>query len=292
MIFQKLFIKQKIIDNINFRSSHKSIATRSGGLSIFITFFIITSYLYFSSNEIFDFSLLIPLSILFFIGIYDDIYNTDFTLKFIFQLIAAKILVDQGVLIDNLNGFLDIYEIPYLIAQPLTIFFIITILNSYNFIDGIDGLALCQLFVTSIFAIFLMNYSVTWISVFLMIILGATVSLFYFNFRKEKKIFLGDGGSLFIGGIISILLITTNEYNYYNIDFISIILICYLFPITDIFRIVIIRLINKKSPFKADNSHIHHKILKKIKLHSITTLIITSISVILQLIILLIATSR
>ena len=291
-IFQKLFIKQKLIDNINFRSSHKSIATRSGGLSIFITLFIITSYLYLSSNEIFDFSILIPLSILFFIGIYDDVYNTDFMLKFIFQLIAAKILVDQGILIDNLHGFIGIYEIPYLIAQPVTIFFILTILNSYNFIDGIDGLALCQLFVTSMFALFLMNFSITWINVFLMIVLGSSISLFYFNFRKEKKIFLGDGGSLLIGGIISIILITTNEYNDYNLDFFSVIMICYLYPIIDIVRIVSVRLINKRSPFKADNNHIHHKVLKKLKLHTVTTFTIISMSVTLQIIILLITTSR
>ena len=292
IIFQKLFVKQKLIDNINFRSSHKSTATRSGGLSIFITLFIITSYLYLSSNEIFDFSLLIPLSILFFIGIYDDVYNTDFMLKFIFQLIAAKILVDQGILVDNFHGFMGIYEIPYLVAQPFTIFFILTILNSYNFIDGIDGLALCQLFVTSMFALFLMNFGISWINVFLMIILGSSISLFYFNFRKEKKIFLGDGGSLLVGGIIAIILISTIEYNIYDLDFFSVIFICYLYPLIDIVRIVSIRIINKRSPFKADNYHIHHKLLKKLKLHTTTTFTIILISVTLQIIILLISTSR
>ena len=68
---------------------------------------MITSYLYITSNQIFDFSLFLPLGILFTIGLYDDIYQVDFKLKFIFQLIAAKILIDQGIYIESLNGFFE-----------------------------------------------------------------------------------------------------------------------------------------------------------------------------------------
>ena len=292
VIFQKIFIRKEIIDRINYRSSHKSIATRSGGLSVFITFAVITGYLYLSSNEIFDFSFLIPLSILFFIGVYDDVYNTDFMLKFIFQLIAAKILVDQGIVIDNFNGFMGINEIPYHFAQPVTIFFILTVLNSFNFIDGIDGLALSQLFSTLIFILFLTNFGITWVNLLVLIILGSSISLFYFNFRKEKKIFLGDGGSLFLGGIIAILLITTNRYNVYDLDLLTVIVVCYFYPMFDIFRIVILRLRNKKSPFIADKLHIHHEVLKKAKIHATTTFIIISICITLQFVILLISTGR
>ena len=116
-ISQKYFIKKKIFDKINYRSSHHALATRNGGSSIFITIFLITLYLYINANEIFDFSLIIPLSILFTIGLYDDLYQVDFKLKFIFQIIIAKILVDQGFFIENLNGFLGLFEIPYMVSQ-------------------------------------------------------------------------------------------------------------------------------------------------------------------------------
>ena len=86
-LVQKYFIRNSIYDKINKRSSHNVIATRSGGVSIFTTLTLITFYLYFTSNQIFDFSLLLPLGILFTVGLYDDFYDVDFKLKFIFQLI-------------------------------------------------------------------------------------------------------------------------------------------------------------------------------------------------------------
>ena len=143
--FSKIyFIKHKLIDKIKNRSSHKVLATRSGGSSIFITLFLVSLFLYINSNEIFDFSLIIPLGILYTIGLYDDIYQVDFKLKFIFQIIVAKILVDQGLLIDNLNGFFGYLEIPYMLAQFFTIFIIVLIVNAVNFSDGIDGLAITE----------------------------------------------------------------------------------------------------------------------------------------------------
>ena len=97
--FQKLFFKKNIIDKINDRSSHNVVATRSGGIAIFSSLFIISTFNYFNSIEIFDFSLIIPLSILLVVGLYDDIYKLDFKLKFIFQIIAAKIIIDNGLII-------------------------------------------------------------------------------------------------------------------------------------------------------------------------------------------------
>ena len=130
------------------------------------------------------------------------------------------------------------------------------------------------------------------VNLLVLIILGSSISLFYFNFRKEKKIFLGDGGSLFLGGIIAILLITTNRYNVYDLDLLTVIVVCYFYPMFDIFRIVILRLRNKKSPFIADKLHIHHEVLKKAKIHATTTFIIISICITLQFVILLISTGR
>ena len=109
LVTQKYFIKNNVYDKIKKRSLHDVKATRSGGSTIFSTLFLLTIYLYLTSNQIFDFSLLIPLGILFTVGLYDDLYQVDFKLKFIFQLIVAKILIDQGIIINNLNGLLGIY---------------------------------------------------------------------------------------------------------------------------------------------------------------------------------------
>jgi len=135
---QKLFLKQKVFDKINLRSSHTSVATRSGGLSLFIVLIIISIYFYLYGIELFNFSILIPLSIVFLVGIYDDFYGVDFKLKFLFQIIVAKIIIDNGLIIDNFHGFFGVFEINRILAQLVTIFIIISIINAiYNTIFNI-----------------------------------------------------------------------------------------------------------------------------------------------------------
>ena len=140
-ITQKLFFKKNIIDIINKRSSHKVKATRNGGVSIFITIFVIALVFYIYGETIFDYSSLVPISLLLIVGLYDDVYEIDFKLKFIFQIIAAKIIIDSGLIIDNFR-ILGINEINRILAQMFTIFIIVSIINAINFIDGIDGLAI------------------------------------------------------------------------------------------------------------------------------------------------------
>jgi len=276
--FQKLFFKQKIFDEINLRSSHNSVATRSGGLSIFIVLMIISIYCYLNGVEIFDFSLLVPLSIVFLVGIYDDFHGVDFKLKFIFQIIVAKIIIDNGLIIDNFHGFFGIFEINRVLAQLITIFIIISIINAINFIDGIDGL------LTSISIIFIISYeffaSVNTDFYFLsLIITTSLIPLYYFNFRKTKKIFLGDSGSYLLGGIIAIYVLNILSVGYrikpeFDINKIIFLVSILIYPIIDIIRIFALRLLNKKSPFIADNNHIHHNLLKYNNNHFKTTFLI------------------
>ena len=247
---------------------HDVRATRSGGSTIFITLFVLTIYLYYTSNQIFDFSLLIPLGILFTVGLYDDLYQVDFKLKFIFQLIVAKILIDQGIIINNLNGLLGIYEIPYLISQILTIIFIVFIINATNFTDGVDGLAItetikCLMIVLATNSWFLFEND----NYLFVLILISLIPLYYFNFKNKNKVFLGDSGSLLLGGIVSIAIISLTLIPGYDVEFFIntplIILLCFPYAIIDTSYVIIKRIINRKSPFIADKSHIHHLIIKK-----------------------------
>ena len=267
-ITNKVFLSKNIIDEVNKRSSHTTTATRSGGIAVFVTLFTISSINYLIGNTIFDFSYLVPLSLLVAIGSYDDIFTIDFKLKLIFQIIAAKMIVDTGLLIDNFHGILGIYEINRAIAQLLTMFVVISIINAINFIDGVDGLAI-SIFTFFIVAFEFFSFSIT--------------PLYYFNFRKRKKVFLGDSGSHLLGGIISIYVIFILSQNYsikpqFDIHKILFIISILSYPIIDLFRIVFIRLKNKKSPFQADKKHIHHYILGKTKNHFFTTLSILIIS--------------
>lgn len=283
ILFQREFIKRNVLDKINSRSSHQSVATRSGGSSIFASLFLISIFFYLNNNEIYDFSLLIPLSIMLVIGLYDDIYKLDFTLKFIFQIIVAKIIIDNGLIIDNLHGIFGVFELSRILGQLLTMFIIVAIINSINFIDGIDGLAI------SVITVFLLSFelfSSTSSDMFFLtlIILGSVIPLYFFNFRRKNKVFLGDSGSLFLGTVVSIyvLKILSQDYSIkpeYDLNKVFFVISILSYPIFDIIRIFFLRLYKKKSPFLPDKQHIHHLILGKTKKHYSTTgiIIITSL---------------
>lgn len=274
ILFQWLFVKLKKFDSINARSSHSTLATKTGGIAVFTTLFFITLYFYFTSNEVFDFSLIIPLAIIFVIGVYDDFYDADFKLKFFIQIIVAKLLIDNGFIINNYYGLFGLYEIPYLLAQFTTVFVFVVLVNAFNFIDGIDGLAV-SFAIFSILGFEYLNES-SLLTLLNTICIGGLIPLYYFNFKKENKIFLGDAGSLFLGSLIAI-----NLFHYLDIDqtvingnriLLSIAVLFY--PLIDLLRVFIIRISQKKSPFIADKKHIHHYLLNKKLSHPLITIIL------------------
>ena len=283
IIAQKYFLHNKYIDKINNRSSHSSLATRSGGISIFLTLFLISVCFYLSGFDIYEFSLLVPLSLLMVVGLYDDVNGVDFKLKFIFQIIAAKIIIDNGLIIDNLHGLFGVYELSRITAQLLTIFIIVAIINSINFIDGIDGLAITTVILFIIGFEFFASDPTFFINLS-NIIIGSLVPIYYFNFRKKNKVFLGDSGSLFLGGVISMYVIRILTNNYiiqpeFDLHKILFVISILFYPIIDIIRVFFLRLIKGRSPFHADKNHIHHLILKKTKNHFLTTLLISGLTI-------------
>ncbi len=283
VVSQKIFISKNYIDKIIGRSSHNTIATRSGGLSIYISIFIVSFFYYVSGYTMFDYSIMVPLSLLMFIGLYDDINNIDFKLKFIFQIIAAKIIIDNGLLIDNFHGLFGIFELGRIVAQLTTIFIVVAIINSINFIDGIDGLAISVIILFIILFEFFSNETTPFKN-FSIILVTSLLPMYYFNFKDKKKVFLGDSGSLFLGGIVSIYVIYILTNNYiikpeFDMHKIAFVISVLLYPIVDIIRVFIIRVSKNKSPFIADKNHIHHLLSRKVKKHYLVVILIISISI-------------
>ena len=283
IVFQNIFIKNNIFDKINTRSSHNSIATRSGGAALFFVLFTISSFCYLTGIILFNYSIIIPLGILFIVGLYDDFYDVDAMLKFIFQIIVAKIIIDNGFIIDNLHGIFGIFQINRLLAQILTILIIVSIINAINFIDGIDGLAISVtiLFIIA-FEFFAMDKSnFQFLSI---ISLASLAPLYIFNFRNHNKVFLGDSGSYLLGGIISIMVLNILSQDYiiktnFDLHKVLFVISILIYPIIDLIRIFIVRLMNGISPFTADKNHIHHLINNYFNSHikTIISIIIFSI---------------
>ena len=277
------FTRLQKFDAINHRSVHKSKATKTGGMAVFFTLFLFSTYYYLFGIQLYDFSLLIPLGIMFIMGVYDDFYNADFKLKFFLQIIVAKILIDQGLVIDNFHGVLGLQEIPRLAAQLFTVFVFLVIVNAINFIDGIDGLAITESIKVILVVEFFSLHPTPFFELGMMTVSGL-LPLYYFNFKKEYKVFLGDAGSLFLGTFIAIYLfhVLGSEYSLKtqfstNKPLLTMSLIVY--PLVDLLRVFFIRIRNKKSPFSPDQNHIHHLILKKGVSHIAIVIIIQSLSI-------------
>ncbi|MDB2342423.1 undecaprenyl/decaprenyl-phosphate alpha-N-acetylglucosaminyl 1-phosphate transferase [Flavobacteriaceae bacterium] len=268
---QKIFIHYKKFDDINHRSSHKTLATRTGGIGIFATLLFVSTYYYFNTIELFDYSLFIPLGIMFIVGVYDDFYRADFKLKFLLQIIVAKIIIDQGYVISNYHGLFGLYEVPWILAQLSTVFVFLVIINAINFIDGIDGLAITEVIKTIILIEFFSRNQTTLNPLMTLLILSL-LPLYYFNFKKKGKVFLGDAGSLLLGTMVSIYIfyVLGSEYSFKSglqINKVLFAILIIIYPLIDLLRVFILRINDGKSPFEADQKHIHHFLKNKFNSH-------------------------
>ena len=280
---QKIFIRFKKFDDFNHRSSHKTLATRTGGIGIFSSLLLISLFHYFQGVELFDYSLFIPLGIMFIIGVYDDFYNADFKLKFFLQIIVAKILIDQGYVISNYHGLFGLYEVPRLLAQLSTVFVFLVVVNAINFIDGIDGLAITEVIKT---LVLIELFSSRFTSLFPIgaLVITSLIPLYFFNFKKKRKVFLGEGGSMLLGILIMIYLLDSLGPDYrlnsdYHLNKVLFSVLVVLYPLVDLLRVFILRIKDGQSPFVADQRHIHHYIFKKLKSAWLVDLTIIGVSI-------------
>jgi UDP-GlcNAc:undecaprenyl-phosphate GlcNAc-1-phosphate transferase len=260
-----------LYDKPNERKLHTAKIPRLGGLAIVAGFSIAASMWLVDSATIGKIQyLLAALVILFFSGLKDDIIIISPVKKLMSQIVAAGIIVlGQKIQITDFQGLLGINEIPLFIAIPFSMFTIIVITNSFNLIDGIDGLAGGIGFIASItFGLwFSFIDEIAW-AVIAFALSGALLGFLIFNFNPAR-IFMGDAGSLTVGFMLSILVIKFIEFNnaaagtFYKISAAPAIAIAILIvPLFDTLRVFAIRVYKKQSPFKADQNHLHHLLIK------------------------------
>ncbi len=267
----KVVEHKRLMDDPDQRSSHKSKTPTLGGVSFFYT--LIFALFFIKGWPSFDEAIyIIPgLTILFIVGLKDDLVVISPGAKLIAQAFAiAFILANPSFTIHSLNGFLNINEIPYYLYLIIAGFMMITIINSYNLIDGIDGLASVVGMVIMVIYTTIFYLSGEYFFALLSITVNASLMAFLgFNLSSDKKIFMGDTGSLIVGFIISILTIkflALKPQVYSELPFllenapliaISILIV----PLFDTARVFAIRIANKKAPFSPDRNHTHHVLI-------------------------------
>lgn len=283
---------KKLFDELNERKIHTRKVPVFGGIAIFIAFTLSTII---STNGFNIDSLkyiLAAIIILFFTGLKDDILVISANTKFIIQLLAALMLIVMGnIRITDFQWVFRVREIGYPLSVAVSLLLIMATVNAYNFIDGIDGLASgLGIFASVIFGSwFYLAGDIPW-SIMSFALAGSLSGFFVFNvFGKTNKLFMGDSGSLIIGLITSVLVIRFVEMNHDLSSFPAVyaspaVAFAIMFiPLFDLVRVFVIRISQKRSPFFADNRHIHHQMLRLVRSHLTITLIFLTVNLLIVL---------
>ena len=259
-----------LMDESDERSSHTGVVPNLGGIGIYLSIMVTMTMV----GAVLDTkSLLLILggiTILFFLGLKDDILILSPRKKFFGQLLAATLLiVFTDTRIYGFSGLFGVTIMPYVLSVLFTLFVYILIINAINLIDGIDGLAGGMALLACVGFGYLFytegDYSM---AVLAATTAGALIPFLYLNFSKRHKMFMGDTGSMILGFILSVFVVRfidaaeSNALSPYHESAPVVAMAILFFPLLDTFRIFFIRLfIIKKSPFKADKNHIHHRYL-------------------------------
>ncbi len=270
------------------RSSHSSNIPNIGGLGIIAGIYIITLSLSFFILDYKDsklvIALFISLLILLFIGFKDDMLGLSARAKLLTEICtAAGFIILTDCRLDNFYGLFGIYEINYYASLFLSIFIFVVTINSYNLIDGIDGLAGGFGIIAMIaFLILSISANNTVAIILCTTIIGSLAGFLRFNLRSDKrKIFMGDTGSLVVGFLISVIvmIILSSKYNsnLYANNTPVLVLSILSFPYIDTLRVMVIRKRIGKRFFEPDKNHIHHKLIGRGKSHKVSSIIILSV---------------
>ncbi|WP_035483719.1 undecaprenyl-phosphate alpha-N-acetylglucosaminyl 1-phosphate transferase [Gaetbulibacter saemankumensis] len=265
------------MDNPNSRSSHVRRTPTLGGVSFFYVLILALFFLRNWCDHEEAFFLIPGLTILFVIGLKDDLVVLSPYTKLIAQIVAVSFIIsNESFTINSLNGFFGIYNIPIYVFYGIGVFMMITIINAYNLIDGIDGLAaIVGIIILIIYtAIFYMTKEY-FFALLSLTLNGCLIAFLRYNLSSlGDKIFMGDTGSLIVGFVISVLtlkFLALSPEKYNNLPFlienipliaISILIV----PLFDTARVFTVRLANKKSPFSPDRNHTHHILIDYFKI--------------------------
>ncbi|TCV79111.1 MraY family glycosyltransferase [Sulfurirhabdus autotrophica] len=248
----------RIVDIPDGRKVHTGAIPRIGGVAMVIGALIPMIMWLPPETEIISF--LLGIGIILFFGVWDDRKNLDYRLKFLGQIIAVLIVVVYGGLKIKYIPFMGTDPVSDYVSIPLTVFALLGITNAINLADGLDGLA-GGTTMLSLGMIAILSYMVDGMNLTLMAIsvMGCILGFLRFN-TYPASIFMGDGGSQFLGfaaGVLAILL--TQVVNPVLSPAVAILILG--LPILDTFMVMSQRLYERRSPFSPDKNHIHHKLL-------------------------------
>jgi UDP-N-acetylmuramyl pentapeptide phosphotransferase/UDP-N-acetylglucosamine-1-phosphate transferase len=226
--------------------------------------------------------------ILFFLGIKDDLVDLRAWKKLAGQILAAVILVHlAGIKLTTFYGLFGFKTMSLPVSYIFSVFTIIVITNSFNLIDGIDGLAASIGIVGAItFGGWYYALGMTQYAILSFALIGSLLGFLWFN-KTPAKIFMGDTGSMLVGLIVAILAIKfidsirilprSHPYKILTVPVFTLSVL--IVPLYDTLRVFLLRALKGKSPFSADRSHVHHLLVDRGLTHLQATAVLVLFSV-------------
>jgi len=273
--------KEGLVDVPNERKIHTKPISRIGGVAIWastmLTFLCLVFMSYYPYGSLLS-GILLGGSLMFLLGLVDDIYNLNAKFKLFLQIAIATLVYLLGVQINHVPFIGDIGIFSY----PITLLWIVGISNALNFIDGVDGLAGSVVTVNAVTLAIIavaMNPPSPISALIGFILAGSMMAFLTYNFNPAK-IFMGDSGALFSGFLLATISIT-GVMKAATLAIVALLPFLVLaVPIMDITFSSLRRIAKGQSPFVADAEHIHHKLLHAGFSQKKTVMILTSVAII------------
>lgn len=256
----KLARQNGVVDEPCKRKLHCKAKPLLGGLSLYIA--SMSGIIIFYSFDAQLYSLMIGATIIVFVGVIDDIFDLNAYVKLVGQVAAAAVMVlmNAGSYAGLIAFFGQFYIPDYIVLLCMT-GWVVLLINAFNLIDGLDGLAVgtAAIIAVAMVAVSLiqLNY---WLFGICLISLGACLGFLPFNFNGAK-IFIGDAGSMLLGfSLATIHLFAVTEP--FSASLLLGSLFIFAYPALDTFFAIYRRLRHRRNIFYGDQGHIHHILLK------------------------------
>jgi len=270
-VFPKILniaLKKNIVDNPDARKLQRVPVPVLGGMVVLfgVLVALCICQLFIDCSSLF--TVVLAMSVMLYVGTMDDILNLSAYTRFLLEiLMALTIIYTCGYSIDNLHGLWGIYTLPLYLSMPLTVIAVVGIVNAINLIDGVDGyssgycIMACMIF--GLFFCIIRDMPMVMLAV---VCIASLIPFFLHNvFGLSSKMFIGDGGTLLMGCVMSIFVLNVLksdtlclEYCEWGMGLVPLTLAILCIPVFDTVRVMTMRILRKTSPFHADKTHLHH----------------------------------
>ena len=284
----KIALLKNIVDNPDARKLQRTPVPVLGGVAVFFGVVIAIGCM----SSVVDCSglpvVIMAMMAMLYTGTMDDILSLSPGLRFVIEIVVVLLLIFVGgYCIDDFHGLWNIGRFSYWFAVPLTVVAAVGIINAINLVDGVNGLSsgycimACLIFGTLFFLA-----GEAPMTILAAVSVGALIPFFLHNvFGKTSKMFIGDGGTLVMGVVMSVFVIAILQngsrvaaYVNPNVGLVPFTLAVLSVPVFDTLRVMSTRILKGTSPFRPDKTHLHHMFIDLGCSHVATTLAILGVN--------------